>query len=287
VEKLPKARFSGKIAADLLCCLLGSALVALGLSLFTIPNHIAPGGVSGLATALAYVCGIPVSAWNLLLNIPLLLWALKELGGRVTLNTVLSVLLLSGFIQLLSAVPGYRDEPLLAAVFGGAFYGAGIGPLFIRGLSTGGTDLLALLLKKSFPNMREGKLLLLIDAAVVAVAVLIFRQPELALYSIVTIFTGSQVIDALSEGVDHAKVIFAVTDYGTELAGVLGRETPRGATILPATGGYTLGSKALVISVTRRNALYQTLRLIKQTDPAAFTFVVNSTEVHGEGFITD
>lgn len=273
------------VIKDIVFIIIGSALVALGLSAFTVPNDIAPGGVSGLATALAYITPIRVSIWSLMLNLPLLLAAWRMLGIRPLICTLAATVLLSAFIDLWAALlPGYTNNALLAAFFGGVLMGLGVGILFLRGISTGGTDLLALLLKKAFPNIPSGTMLLIIDATVVVIAVCIFRDIEVALYSSICIFVSSKVIDALSQGVDYAKVIYCVTAHGDEVTRALNEQTERGVTVIPAMGGYTGDGKQIVMTVTRRNVLSQTLRVIKSADPRAFTFVVDSTEVHGEGF---
>ena len=273
---------------DLVYSLLGSAVVALAVAVFTVPNDIAPGGVSGLATALAYISPISVGVWTLLLNVPLLLAAWRLLGLRPLVFTLLATVLLSVFIDLFGVLlPGYTNNVLLAAAAGGVLSGLGVGLLFLRGISTGGTDLAALLLKKPFPNVPNGIMLLVIDALVVAIAVVIFRDIEVALYSAITIYLASKVIDALAQGVDYAKVIYIITERGEEISRVLNERTDRGTTLLSAMGGYTGKSKHMVVTVTRRNVLAQTLRLIRETDPAAFTFVTDSTEVHGQGFKID
>ena len=277
-----------ELALDLLYAVVGSALVGAAISIFTVPNDIAPGGVSGLATALAYITPIHVSAWNLIMNVPLLLGAWKLLGRHSLVFILISTALLSFFIELCDhLVPGYTNNVLLASVFGGVISGLGIGILFLRGLSTGGTDLAALMLHKAFPNVPNGTLLLLADATVVVIAVCIFRDIEVALYSTITIFVSSKVIDALAQGVDYAKVIYIITSEGEKVNDALCEQTDRGTTVIPAFGGYTNNNKQVIITVTRRNVLSQTLRVIKQADPRAFTFVTDSTEVHGEGFKLD
>ncbi len=276
------------LALDLLFAVIGAALVGAGVSIFTVPNDIAPGGVSGAATALAYITPIHVSAWNLIMNVPLLLGAWKLLGRHSLVFTLISTALLSLFIELFERfVPGYSNNVLLASVFGGVLTGLGVGILFLRGLSTGGTDLAALMLHKAFPNVPNGVLLLICDAAVVLFAVCVFRDIEVALYSTITIYVSSKVIDALAQGVDYAKVIYIVTSEGEKVNAALCQYTDRGTTLLPAVGGYTMNNKQVIITVTRRNVLSQTLRVIKQADPRAFTFVTDSTEVHGEGFKLD
>lgn len=278
----------GRFLTDFLYSVIGSAMIGVSLAMFTIPNDIAAGGVSGLATALAYITPIRVSIWTLMLNIPLLLAAWKLLGSRPLVLTLISTVLLSGFIELSEAIlPQYTNDALIASFFGGALSGLGVGILFLRGISTGGTDLLALLIKKWFPNVPTGTLLLFLDITVVAVAVCVFKDIDVALYSTITIIVNSRVIDALTEGVDYAKVIYTITENRSEVVKVLNACTDRGTTVIPAFGGYTGSEKQMVITVTRRHELAQTIRLIRQTDPGAFAFVMDSTEVHGEGFKSD
>ena len=276
------------VLVDLLFTIAGSALVGFALSMFTVPNDIAPGGVSGLATALAFITPIRVSVWTLMMNIPLMIAAWRRLGPRALFFTLIATLLLSVFIEVGDRfLPRYTSDTLVASLMGGVVSGLGMGMLFIRGVSTGGTDLLALILKKLLPNLPAGTLLMFVDAAVVAIATVIFRDFDVAIYSAITIYVCSKVIDALTQGVDYAKVIYTVTNRGEEVARALNEHTDRGSTLIPAFGGYTGEDKQLVMTVTRRNMVAQTLRLIRQTDPKSFTFVMDSTEVHGEGFRAD
>ena len=268
---------------DLFFSAVGGVLVALSCAVFTVPNDIAPGGVSGLGTALAAITPVSVGTWALLL----LIAGWRILGARALVMTLDSALVMSAGIDWLpSVLPTYTGNSLLAAIAGGILMGAGIGLLFLRGISTGGTDLLALLLKKPFPNLPSGTLLMVIDGCVVAFAVLVFRQIEVALTSAVCIYCSSKVIDAMAQGVDYAKVIYVVTSRGDAMLRAL-NAFDRGSTLVRAQGGYTGAEKQLIITVTHRNVLAQTLRLIRQTDSAAFTFVTDSTEVHGEGFQED
>ena len=276
------------VLIDLVYTVVGTALVGFALSMFTVPNDIAPGGVSGLATALAYITPIRVSAWTLMMNIPLMIAAWRKLGPRAIFFTLIATLLLSFFIEIGERfLPKYISDTLVASLMGGVVSGLGMGMLFIRGISTGGTDLLALILKKLLPNLPTGTLLMFVDATVVVIATLIFRDFDVAIYSAITIYVCSKVIDALTQGVDYAKVIYTVSSHGEEIARALNENTDRGSTLIPAFGGYTGESKQIVMTVTRRSVVAQTLRLIRQTDPKSFSFVMDSTEVHGEGFRAD
>ena len=277
-----------KIASDLFTCLLGSALIGIALSVFTIPNNIAPGGVSGLSTALAQLCHIRVSVLSLLLNVPLLILAWKHLKKESVAYTLVCVVFLIASIELAGRyLPTYTGNILIAAVYGGVVCGLGTGILFLKEITTGGTDLLALLLHRIFRNTPNGMLLMIIDSAVVLIAVLVFQDIEVALTSTITIYVSSKVIDALAQGVDYAKVVYIITDRGAEISNMLNRETERGNTKIQAVGGYTGREKTLLITVIKRNALAHTLERIREMDEAAFVFVMNATEVHGEGFRVD
>lgn len=270
---------------DILLSILGCSLLAVALDMFIIPNHISPGGVSGLAAALSALIPVSVGVLSFLINLPLLIAAWRILGFRQLFGTLIATVLLSLFIDLFGLfLPVYSGNILLAAVLGGVLAGAGIGLLFLRGISTGGTDLLSILLLRAFPNLPVGGLMLGCDAAVVLAAVLVFRDIEVALYSIVVIFVASKMIDSIMDGANYAKVVYIITDHGEELTRLLNNEISRGVTVLPATGGYTGTEKSVLITVTRKNMLAQTLTLIKMMDPCAFSFVCNAAEVHGEGF---
>lgn len=284
MKKTVKQQISG-LGGDIVCTVIGCALMALAIAVFNVPNDITPGGVSGLATALARILPVSVGTLMLVLNVPLLLAAWKMLGRRTLVMTLIATGALSAFVDLFGMlIAGYSGDRLLAAIAGGTLTGLGVGVLLQRGISTGGTDLLALLLRKPLPNLRTGTLMLLIDTSVVAFAVLVFRDIEVAMYSAISIFIISKLVDAIAQGVDYAKVIYTVTEDGNEISRVLNEQADRGTTIVRAQGGYAHGEKQIVITVARRNSLTQILRLIKETDPNAFTFVTDSTEVHGQGF---
>ncbi len=270
---------------DLLAIIAGCFLLACGLDVFVIPNNISPGGVSGLAAAISELIPISVGTLAFLINLPLIVAAWKVLGFRQLSRTLIATVLLSILLDALAILlPVYSGNILLASVLGGVLSGIGIGLLFLRGISTGGTDLLSILLVRGMPNLPIGTLLAAIDMMVVLIAVLIYHDIEVALYSSVTIFVSSHVIDRIMDGANYAKVIYIVTDHADAISELLNTETPRGVTILPAKGGYTGRDKSIVMTVTRQNLLAQTLTLIKMADPDSFAFVVNAAEVHGEGF---
>ncbi len=274
-----------RLLADSIAIIIGCALTALGLSVFTVPNNIAPGGVSGIATALSSLIGIPVGTLSLVLNIPLMAVALKRLGLKPLAKTIAATVLLSAFIDLFALwLPGYTNNELLAALAGGGFMGVGLGLLLTRGISTGGTDLIGLMLFKMRPGFSMGQLLMAIDTLVVIFAVVVFRDIEVALYSVVALFVTSKTIDAIQEGLDHAKVIYIITDREEDLLNRIAHEMGRGVTVLPARGGFTGKDKTVLMTIARRNEVAMTLQAVRTIDPRAFTIISDATEVHGEGF---
>lgn len=276
-----------EILKDVLYSIAGCAMICLSLSVFTVPNDIAPGGISGLSTALAHVTPIRVSVWMVILNVPLLLCSWKTLGHRPFFFALFCALLMPALLELMDMyLPKYMEDRLLASIFGGVLAGIGVGIMFIRGISTGGTDLIVLMIKKIFMNTANGTLLLLTDGVVVVIATIIFGNLGVALTSSIAIYASAKAIDAIAQGVDYAKVIYVITEKRDEILSVIS-DFDRGSTVIETYGGYTGKNKSMIVSVTHRNVLSQTLQLIKRTDPAAFIFVTDSTEVHGKGFKLD
>lgn len=270
---------------DAVTILAGTALTAAAFDIFVLPNNFSPGGISGLADVLSELIPLSVGTIAIFLNIPLILAAWRVLGFKTLARTMCATVLLSVFLDLFALfLPVYKENPLLAAGLGGALSGIGLGALLLRGISTGGTDLFSILLVRARPNVPVGKLLMFADASVVTVAVIVFKNIEIALYSFIVIYVSARMIDAIIDGANYAKVIYTITEKGQELVTELNSKTDRGCTRSECYGGYTEREKTLITTVTRQNTLAQTLAVIKEVDPSAFTFVVNAAEVHGEGF---
>lgn len=274
-----------RLASDGGALLLGAAVSAFGFSCFTIPNHIAPGGVSGLATALAHVTGLSVAALSLLLNIPLFLLAWRQLGWRPLLRALAGTLVFSLVLELMTRVDVvYTNNRLLASVLGGACIGGGLGVMLLRNYNTGGTDLAAMLLRRKLEHLPLGQVLMLLDGAVVVLAVLVFGDIEVALYSVVTLFVTSKVMDGILRGVDYATLLLVVTEQEDLLCAALMEGAGRGITILTGRGAYTGAPKGVLMIAVRRREVPGALRLIRRTDPKAFTILTSANEVRGEGF---
>lgn len=262
---------------------LGSFLTAVGLDMFLIPNRIAAGGVSGLATLTFYLFGLPVGLTMLVINIPLFLASLRLLGARFGIKTLYGFLTLSAFIELLGPiVTAPTDDPLLAAVYGGVMTGTGLGLVFRAGGTTGGTDLAAQLLLKFFATS-SGQALLFFDGLVIAIAAFVFST-ELALYALISVFISSRIVDVVQEGVGTGRAAFIISDYGKEIAEAILSHMDRGVTFLEGKGAYSQKEKEILLIVVNRSEITRLKVLVSEIDPVAFIIVANANEVLGEGF---
>lgn len=285
---------------DYLWIILGSIITAAAINIFLVPYKIAPGGVTGIATVIYYLSEeiLPVGTIMLLLNIPLFIFGMRYIGGKFTVRTLFSTIFLSVIIDLsepftdsfsaqfalekLTASPDY----LLYSIFGGFFMGLGLGLVFKSGATTGGTDLAARIVHHFAPGLTMGKILLLIDSAVIIFAAVSFNSFLLALYAILALYISSKIIDVILEGVNFAKAVFIISDFADDIAQSIMKELDRGVTALNGTGMYTGKDKRVLYCILQRGQLPLLKALVKKIDPSAFIILGDVTEVLGEGFKT-
>ena len=268
-----------------LIVLTGAIIVSLGVNLFLVPNKIAGGGVTGLATVVYYLSGMPVGVIMLLLNIPLFLLGIKVLGRSFGVKTLFATIALSLAIDLLSPfLNPLTDDLLLASIFGGLFVGCGLGLVLKQDASTGGTDLGAKIVHKLISYISVGQLLLIIDAMVVLTAALVFQNYELGLYATITLFITSRVIDTVIVGVNYTKAVHVISDKSEEISRKLVFEMNHGMTSLSGKGMYTGKEKNVLLCIIRRRELPHLEAVVSQIDENAFIFVTDVREVLGEGF---
>ena len=192
-----------KVINEYLLIILGCLMTALSFNFFFIPNEIAPGGLSGIATVLYYLFRFPVGVTTLALNVPLFLAGIRQLGGRFGLRTLVATILLSVFIDLVK-VPALTEDSLLASIYGGFLMGIGLGIIFRMNATTGGTDLFAKIIHQYFPSITIAWVLFAVDFLVVLAAAVLLG-PSQGLYAIVALALGAKVIDLVQEGLNTAK----------------------------------------------------------------------------------
>lgn len=262
---------------------IGTFITALGMSVFLIPNRIASGGVSGLATVIYYTFGFKVGITMLVINIPLFLLGIKELGMKFIFKTLYATVAFSLFVDLLETFvsPPTRDL-LLSSIYGGLVVGLGLGVVFRFGATTGGTDLAAQIIYR-YLRISVGQTLLLIDGLVIILAAFVFGI-ELALYAFLVVFLTSKVIDLIQEGEGFAKAVFIISDYNSQIGKAILQDLNRGITYLEGRGGFSGRSREIILVVVGRSELSTLKNLVRNIDPRAFVMVSNMNEVLGEGF---
>ncbi len=276
------------IAADLLFFTAGSVLYAVAVDSFTAPNDIVLGGITGLATVLNYLFKIPIGITVFILNIPILFIAYKRFGFGYIKKTAVAVVISSVLIDLLVPIlPVFKGDLLLASLYGGIFTGAGIGVIMLRGGSTGGVDIIALMFNKRFPQISVGKIMLYIDLIIVAFAAYAYKSLELALYAVVTIYLTSKVIDSVLYGVEKAKVAMVISSKTAEIYGEVNSVLKRGGTFLQSKGAYSGKNGDILLCAVRQNEIQKLRQLVQSIDEQAFFLIIQADEIIGEGFTFD
>lgn len=272
---------------DLAYDLVGSVLYAAGIVCFVNPANMAPGGMSGVAILLNYLWGLPIGTMTIVLNIPLLILSYLFLGKSLTLKTVKSLVISSLMVDLVMAkyAPVYVGDRMIGGVFGGVLMGAGLAIIFLRGSTTGGTDIISFLVKKWYPHVPIGRMIMVVDCIIIGVSVLVFGNLESALYGLISLYCCSMVIDSIIYGLDKGSMVMVVSEKNDEIAAQIMDELERGVTLLKGQGAYTGTDRdVLMCAVTQAAVCQSPCAIIYEKDPNAFVIVSETSEVLGEGF---
>lgn len=268
--------------------LLGSFIMAAGFVIFISPFKLAPGGVYGIAITLHYLTdALPIGIFALCLDIPLFLIGTWILGPKFGAKTLVGIFSLSGFTTLLEKLYGYEplvtNDYFLASVFGGVLLGVGLGIIFKSRATSGGTDIVAMIINK-YNKVPVGKLLIYVDTVVVFVGLVAFQDWRIPLYSWVTIFITGKIIDMMIAGVGSEKAVYIVSEHYDKIRDKIIHEMNRGGTYLNGEGMYNGAEKKIIYTIVDRKELILLQRYVHEIDPKAFMTVMDSTETLGEGF---
>ena len=269
-------------------------LSAIGWCVFLIPNQMLGGGVTGLSTIIYWLTGIPTGVMIFVLNAILIIISFKSLGRRFAISTIYSVavtslvfyLLQEYFVDIIQEHFGgipLSDDRLLAALLGAAMNGVACGIIFLEGSSTGGTDVIAVMINK-YRNVTIGRLSLFINVVVITCSYFVFKDLELLIYSYVGLMVTSYTIDMTMNGSKQSVQMFIFTSRPHEIADRVGEEVQRGVTMIKGTGWYTKKESEIVMVVVRKIESQRVIRIVKQMDPAAFVSVNTVMGVYGKGF---
>ncbi|MBK9097942.1 MAG: YitT family protein [bacterium] len=305
-----KNQFNKKAFRDYIFITIGAAIMALGIGIFLVDAKVVPGGVSGLSMAIYYLTGgaFPIGVTIWLLNIPLFIWGVKELGTQFGARTFFGFTLNSFFIDFFRGeLPGFsfiqlqntetimrlrQDDFLFLILLGAALLGIGLGLVFKFRGSTAGSDIVAAIMQKRF-GIKPGMAIMIIDFFVIVIAGFIIELKDLAgdrsamtltLYALFLLFVSGRLVDAIIDGFDYARAAYIISDKNDEIAKVIMKDFSRGATAVKARGLYRNVDREIIFTVVALRELGKLTHTIKQIDPQAFVTVNNVHEVLGEGF---
>ena len=254
-------------AADAALFIIGGAIYAVAVILFLSGNEISPGGLTGISTMLNYLYGLPVGTVVFILN--------------TAVSTVVISITLDIAEELL---PELKINPVLAAVFGGLLMGLSISMFMLRGSTTGGVDIIAMLINQRFPHLTVGRLMLASDAFIVAFSALVYKNIESALYSVIALYASSRIMDVMLYGADKGKIVYIVTENSSCVAEKIMSIVRRGITVIDVTGAYTGRKLKMLMCTVRRNEVSAVCKTARDNDKGAFIVVAEAGDILGEGF---
>ena len=265
----------------------GAFIMAAGFVLFITPYKIVPGGVYGVSIVLHHLFGTPVGLIALCFDIPLTLLGIKILGPRFGIKTVVGFVLTAGFVDLLTYLWGdqalVENDALLSSIFGGVFIGLGLGMIFKAKATSGGSDIIAMIVAK-YTKLPLGQLMIAVDSAIVLVGVVAFQDWKIPLYSLIVIFITGRVVDVVLQGISYDKTLFIVSEKPKELRDKIINDLNRGGTFIQGKGMYNGSDRTIIYTVVNRRELAMLQDFIHRTDPDAFMTVINANEILGKGF---
>ena len=270
---------------DLCLVVSGSAIFSVSVNMFSAPNNIVQGGLTGIGTVANYLFSLPIGTVMLVLNIPLFALALRHLRLKFVIKTVVSTFIFTTLIDLGAyVIPPYKGDMLLGCIFCGMLSGTGLALVFLTGATTGGTDIIAMLIRKKKTNISMGNIMLFADLIVILLSFVVYREIESIMYAVIVIYISAKAIDFVLYGREHTKLIFIITAKKDAVLSAILLEIGRGASVLPLTGGYTGKEKNLILCAAKKIQIREILRLTQAKDPKAFTVVCDAGQVIGEGF---
>lgn len=266
--------------------ILGTAIYNIGIYSFVEASNIAPGGMSGIAIMLNYLYHLPVGTMTLILNIPVMLLGWIYLGSPLIYRT-LKTLLISTFMMdfiVSPFLPQYTGDRLVGSIFGGVLMGVGLAVIFMRGSTTGGTDILSNLVKLRYPHMPIGRAILLIDCVILLISILVFSDIEAGLYGMIALFCCTKIIDGILYGIDKNTNMMVVSAKNKIIADCIITQFGRGSTLFKGMGAYTENELDILMCVCRKQEYVKIKNLIYAIDEKAFIVASEVNEVVGEGF---
>lgn len=283
VKKLELNKFFWR---DVCIILAGTALYAFGITQFLMPHKYVTGGLAGIGILLNYAFSLPVSVSVLILNSILVVVALRILGIQFLLRTIVGVASLSFFIAVFEQLkidPIMKDDPIIAGLIGAILCGAGVGWVFSVNGSTGGTDIIVMIIN-NYRNVTPGRTMLLVDLLIVSSSYIIFQSIETILYGVIILAIMTTAVDFVINGVRQSVQFFIFSQKHVEIADAINLQLHRGCTVLNGMGWYSKKEQKVLVVMAKKNESVSIFRLVKNIDPNAFISQSSVIGVYGEGF---
>ena len=265
---------------------LGTLSYAIGINCFAAPHNIAPGGASGVAILVNYICGFPIGTFVLLFNIPLLIWIMikRYFPTSFVVKTLATTTLLSVITDCLVVyMPNYKGDPLLAAMFGGVLMGVGLALVHLGASNTGGISLLGLIVRKLNPRFPVGGLIAFLNIVVVMASGLIYKNIESLLYAVVTVYISGLFMDKILDQATAKNLMIVISECTDKVRRAL-VESQRGITILKGEGGYSSRNQRIILCAATKNDCISMEKIIKSVDDQSLIIVTEACKVEGKGF---
>ncbi|MBQ7760479.1 MAG: YitT family protein [Clostridia bacterium] len=266
---------------------IGSFILALGINVFLSPNKISSGGISAIGTILIHLFGIKISITNTILNLVLLLLGIKILGRKAILKTIIGIASLSLFLEITSYLPSYTEDTMLSSIVGGVLVGIGVGLVVRQHASTGGSDLLAFLIKRFIPHLSLARIILIIDTLVIITSGIVFKSITITIYSVIAMYISSVVTDEIMTFGNKAKSVQIFSSKNEEIASMVLERLNRGVTGIKYKGMYSKREGTMLLCIVSPRELPSLLNQVKQIDKGAFIIINDARQVLGEGFSSE
>ena len=271
---------------DIIIDIVAGMIIAVGIYNFALNADFPVAGFSGIAIILYHLFGLPVGAGTIILNVPVAIFCYKFLGKEFFLKSMKSMIISSLLMDYVAPLfPVYDGSRLLAALCMGVLCGIGYAMIFMRGSSTGGQDFISVAIKKVKPHITLGIITFVLDICTIILGTaLVFKDIDGLIYGVVVPYLMAMVMDRIMYGIDEGKMTLIVTDKGAEIAEQIDAYSGRGSTILKGIGSYSKKDKDVVMCACNNKQMYTIKKMVHTIDPKAFTIIVESNEVVGEGF---
>jgi uncharacterized membrane-anchored protein YitT (DUF2179 family) len=273
-----------RLICEYMVIAVASVFFAIAVSLFLDPNKLAPGGVTGIAIIINHFLDMPTGTLVLIMNIPIMILGIWKFGVKFFISTIVATVMGSVFIDIVAKFPVATNDMFLSALIGGILMGLSIGLIFKVGASTGGTDIIARLLKIRFPHVETGKLFILVDIMIVLASAIAFRDIELAAYAGICVFVSGKALDFVLYGGEGARLIFVISDKEEEIAQKFMTDLDSGVTYVNGIGAYTSADKKIIMCAMTKQMLPKAQDIVRDIDIDAFIIVTSANEIVGEGY---